>query len=105
MEFGLGQIGCPCCQFSWATALDQVSARYHSNMVGVFLLRPVVHNYPSVRDNTVTWDQRYFSVAHDKDRVCPFLSCFVVTLRHAAKFFSKRGHPCLCSGRVILQFF
>ena len=67
VEFGRGQIGRPCRQFSRVTILDQISACYHYDTVRVLLLRSVVNNNPGVRDNTVTWDQCYFNVGHDKD--------------------------------------
>ena len=51
----------------------------------------MVHNYPSISDNMVTWDQQNVIVAHDKDQVCPFLSCFVVALRHATKSLVRLG--------------
>ncbi len=75
-----------------AGVIDEITTGCDSDAVGICLLGAVVDNHSGICDNADFWDIWYFLRGHDKHRIGPFLSCFIITLTHSAKVFSECSH-------------
>ncbi len=86
VELQGGDVSRPCCEL--AGVIDEITTGGDSDAVGICLLGVVVDDHSGICDDAVFWDIRYVLLGHDKHCIGPFLSCFIITLTHAAEVFS-----------------
>jgi hypothetical protein len=91
VELQGGDVSHPCCEF--AGVIDEITTGGDSDAVGICLLGVVVDDHSGIWDNAVLWELRYVLQGHDKHRIGPFLSCFIITLTHTGRVFSECSHP------------
>ncbi len=102
-EFGCRDVRCPCCQF--AEVIDEVTTGCDSDLVWIRFLGTMIDNHPRVCDDSILGDVWDIGWEHDKHCICAWLSCFVVTLTHPAKAFTKGHHPSVHSCRIVHEAF
>ncbi len=87
-----------------AGVIDEITPCCDSDAIWVLFLWLVVDQHSGICDDLVLRNLRYDGSEHEEHCICPFLSCFVVTLTHPAKVFSKHCHPHFCSGWNFHEF-
>ncbi len=102
-EFGLSDVGCPCCEF--AGVIDEVPTGCDLDSIGIYFLGAMINNHPCVRNNSVFGDVGDVGGERDKHHICSLLARLVVTLTHSSKVFSKCHHPNFHSCRIVHQVF
>ena len=67
----------------------------------LFLGSKIDHNLCVSEDHLARICLFSFGVRHDKNGVSPFLTCFVIALRHTPKIFTKRRLPYFHRCRIV----
>ncbi len=102
--FGCVQV---CCANGWARLIcDEVTPGRDTNPIGILLLRSIIHDWIAVSDFFVlSQDMFDFIMCHDKHSVGPFLTSFVIALRHTTEVLPKRNLPYFRCRRIVHHFF
>ena len=67
----------------------------------LFLGLKIDHNLCVSEGHLVHTSLFNFGMRHDKNGVSPFLTCFVIALRHTPKIFTKRHLPYFRRRRIV----
>jgi hypothetical protein len=83
---------------------DQVSHCSYTDVIRIIFLGTVVNNWVCKgKEFLLAVCMGCFVMCHYEHSICPFLPCFIITLRHPPEIFPKRGLPYLCSGLIVHQ--